>query len=163
MKLDEASSIAAFLGAPVKEVLSHAGVSIDIDGQPTRILLAATINEKGKVERLTDPRPLPQSFIDRAQSAIQGQGNGRIIAAQIRALDGPLAFLDDAVLLFRHTDEVDPVAIGVLSICRSHKGDQLLAKIERARKTGEARVLCVAGEIQEFDLQTATPVLAVIP
>lgn len=163
MQMEEASSIASFLAVPVSDVIKHAGVSIDLDGQPTRILLAATINSKGNVERLTEPRPLPQSVIDRAHAAIQSHGNGKIVAAQIRALDGPLAVLDDAVVLFAHTDTVEHAAIGVLAICRSHKGDQIMAKIERARKTGEARVICVDGKVKEFDLHTATPVLAVIP
>lgn len=163
MKMEETTAIAHFLNAPVSEVLRHAGVSIDLDGQPTRVLLAAIVNEKGEVGRLTDPRPLPQSVIDRAQAAIHTHGNGRIIAAQVRALDGPLAFLDDAVVLFKPTEIVESNAIGVLSICRNHAGEQVMAKIERARKTGEARVVTVSGQRVEFDLQTATPVLAIIP
>lgn len=163
MRMDEANAIATFLAAPVSEVLRHAGVSIDLDGQPTRVLLAATINEAGIVERLKEPRPLPQSVINRAQAAITVHGNGKIIAAQIRALSGPLAYLDDAVVLFKHTDSVDAGAIGSLSVCRNHAGDQILAKIERARITGEARVLTTDGKVREFDLHTATPVLAIIP
>jgi hypothetical protein len=163
MRMDEANAIATFLAAPVSEVLRHAGVAMDLDGHPTRILLAATVNEKGQIERLTEPRPLPQSVIDRAQAAIAKHGNGRIVAAQIRAMTGPLAVMDDAVVLFKHTDIVEPAAIGALSICRSHSGEQIMAKIERARKTGEARVVCADGKVKEFDLHTATPVLAIIP
>lgn len=163
MRMDEANAIASFLAVPVKEVLKHAGVSIDLDGRPTRILLAATINEKGQIERLDEARPLPQSVIDRAHAAITVHGNGQIVAAQIRALNGPLALLDDAVVLFRYTDEVEPAAIGALSICRSYKGEQIIAKVERARKTGEARVITADGKVREFDLHTATPVLAIIP
>ena len=66
-------------------------------------------------------------------------------------------------MLFKHTDTVEPASIGTLSICRSHAGDEIIAKIERARKTGEARVISADGKIREFDLQTATPVLAIIP
>lgn len=139
--MDEAVAIARFLGAPVSEVLSHAGISVDLDGQPTRIVLAAVIVETGAIERLTEPRPLPQNWIDKAQAAIKPHGNGRIVAAQVRAQDGPLAIWDDAVVLFGHTDTVEHNAIGALSICRMMNGEQLLAKIERARKTGEARVL----------------------
>ncbi|MGJ5032254.1 helix-turn-helix domain-containing protein [Bradyrhizobium sp. HKCCYLS2038] len=165
MKMNEASAIAHFLGAPVSEVLKHAGVSVDIDGQPTRIMLAAAINEKGQIERLKDPRPLPQQIIDRANAAISMRetGNSRILAAQIRATQGPLTFLDDAVVLFGHTEGVERAAIGVLAICRSNQGEQILAKIERARKTGEARVVCVDGKVKEFALDTATPVIAIIP
>lgn len=163
MTADEANDIAAFLHAPVDEVLKHAGVSVDLDGQPTGLLLAASINEKGEVQRLTDPKPLPQQIIDRAQAAISIHGEGNVIAAQIRALEGPLALLDDAVLLFKATDTVDMAAIGVLSICRTYAGQQIIARVEKARKTGEARAIQISGKVKEFVLQTATPVLAIIP
>ncbi|QND53443.1 helix-turn-helix domain-containing protein [Phyllobacterium sp. 628] len=163
MKMDEANAIAHFLRAPVSEVLKHAGVSIDIDGMPTRILLASIINDKGHLDRLKEPKPLPQSVIDRAQAAIIGAGNGKIIAAQIRAVQGPLSILDDAVVLFAHTDDVDASAIGGLAICRTNDGEQIMARIERARKTGEARIYSVSGKAIEVTLQTATAVLAIIP
>lgn len=165
MKMNEASAIAHFLGAPVSEVLRHAGVAVDLDGQPTQVMLAAAINEKGQLERLSEPRPLPQAVIDRAQAAVtlNNPNGSRILAAQVRALQGPLAFLDDAVVLFGHTEGVERSAIGVLAICRSQKGEQVIAKIERARKTGEARVVCVDGKAREFALETATPVIAIIP
>lgn len=159
MQPDEARAIAHFIGAPISEVMKHAGLTID--GEITPVVLVATINERGQIERLTEPRPLPASVIERAQSAIDAVP--RVLAAQIRALSGPLTVMDDAVVLFGHTDEVEPSSIGVLSICRNFAGDQILAKIERARKTGEARVVTIDGKVKEFDLQTATPVLTIIP
>lgn len=164
MKMNEAGLIAQFLGTPVNEVLRHAGVSVDLDGQPTRIMLAAAINEKGQLERLPEPKPLPQSLIDRANSTItvRDTGNGRILAAQIRASNGPLAFLDDAIVLFGYTEGVDRAAIGALAICRPRKGEQIIAKIERARKTGEARIVCTDGKVKEIELETATPVIAIV-
>jgi hypothetical protein len=165
MKMNEANAIAHFLGTPVAEVLKHAGVSVDLDGIPARVMLAAAINDKGQLERLKDPKPLPQAVLDRAHAAIsmREQGNGKIIAAQIRASKGPLVFLDDAVVLFGHTEGVERTAIGNLAICRSYQGEQIIAKIESARKTGEARVVCVDGKVKEFALDTATPVIAIIP
>lgn len=162
MKMEEANRIAVFLGAPIKEVLAHAGVAIDLDGQPTRILLAATIDEEGYLHRLNDPRPLPQSVIERAQAAI-GKRNSKVIAAQIRAEKGPLAVMDDAVVLFVATDIVEPAAIGALSICRTKKGEQFFGRVERARKTGEAFCTCPTGTAGETILTTAAPVLAIIP
>jgi len=163
MQIDEAHNIARFLNAPVQEVMRHAGVAKDLDGLPTRILLAATIDEKGFVSRLKDPKPLPQSVIDRASSAISGKGNGRVIAAQIRASKGPLAMWDDAVVLFDPTDRVDNEAIGSLAVCRKMDGNQVLVRVERARKTGEATVRC-ANDVQlDVTLDTASPVIAVIP
>lgn len=160
MTMDEAKAIASFMAAPLAEVLRHARVN-DKDTQ-VHFLLAATINETGQVERITEPRSLPQAVIDRISTAVNTR-EGHMIAAQIRALNGPLAVMDDAVVLFAHTDVVEADAIGVLSICRNFAGDQIMAKIERARKTDEARVITVDGQVREFDLQTATPVLAVIP
>lgn len=163
MQMEEAHSIALFLRAPVAEVMRHAGVAKDLDGLPTRILLAAVINTAGEVERLKDAKPLPQAVIDRASSAIAGSGNAKIIAAQVRADSGPFAIWDDAVVLFNHTDVVENAAIGVMSVCRTRDGDHFLAKIERARKTGEARVFMANGKAKEVVLETATPILAVIP
>lgn len=163
MKMEEAAEIARFLGSPVSEVLSHAGVAFDLDGQQSRIILAAIVSDTGAIERLPEPRPLPQNVIERAMAAIRPHGNGRIIAAQVRAATGPLAIWDDAVILFGHTERVEPDAIGSLSICRLMSGDQLLARIDRARKTGEARVIDMTSAPREVMLDTATPVLAVIP
>lgn len=162
MKMEEANQIALFLGVSLSDVISHAGVSVEPDGTPTRILLAAVINEAGSVERLKEPRPLPQAVIDRAKAAVR-DFEGQVIAAQVRAASGPLSIWDDAVILFGHTDEVETAAIGVLSICRTRGGDQIMAKVERARKTGEARIQTASGATEETLLETATPVLAVIP
>lgn len=161
--MDEATEIARFLGAPVSEVLSHAGVAMDEDGLPTRILLAATVDAEGSVERLRDAKPLPQAVIDRAKAAIHVTGNTSVIAAQIRANTGPLAAWDDAVILFGYTEKVEPSAIGVLSVCRLFDGAQIIAKIERSRKTGEAKITTVNNEAREVVLQTATPIIAVLP
>ncbi len=162
MQVQEASQIALFLGTTVSEVLSHAGLSVDLDGQPTRILLAATIDERGHLHKLMEAKPLPQSIIERAQAAI-GPTNRKVIAAQVRASSGPLAVMDDAVVLFNHTDIVEPAAIGGLVIGRTKEGQQFFGKVERARKTGEAHVLCITGSSGEYQLVTATPVLAIIP
>jgi hypothetical protein len=163
MQIEEANTIARFLNAPLSEVLRHAGVAKDLDGLPTRILLAATINEKGEVIRLKEPKPLPQSIIDRASAAIAGKGNGKVIAAQIRASKGPLAIWDDAVILFDPTDRVDSEAIGSLAICRKMDGNQVFVRVERARKTGEATVRCPNDTAVDVTLDTASPVIAVIP
>ncbi len=162
MKVEEVSEIALFLGVHTSEVLKHAGVAFDLDGEPTRILLASTIDEGGNISRLQDARPLPQSVIDRAQSATRDI-NSQIIAAQVRASSGPLTIWDDAVILFQHTDAVDPSAIGQLSICRAASGEQFLARVVRARKTGEALIVRIDDTEQEVLLVTATPVLAVLP
>lgn len=164
MQMDEAKQIAHFLRVPVSDVMKHAGVSIDLDGLPTRVMLAAIIGEDGRLERMKEPAPLPQSVIDKAQAAISKAGNGQVIAAQIRASTGPLAIWDDAVVLFKPTESVDPAAIGTLAICRSRDtGLQCMVKLLRARKTGEATVQKASGEQTEVTLDTASPIIAIIP
>ena len=163
MQMEEAGAIAKFLGAPVAEVMKHAGLSLNFDGQTSRVLLAATVTATGKIDRLSEPRNLPQQVIERAQAALSSRGNTRVIAAQVRAPKGPLAMWDDAVVLFGYTETVEPSAIGVLSVCRLMSGEQILAKIESARKTGEAKIIGLDHEMREVMLDTATPVLAVIP
>ncbi len=159
----EIDAIARFLHAPPQEVERHAGQSRDATGAPTGILLAASVNARGEIERMTEPRPLPQVVIEKARAVLSLGGQGQIIAAQIRAPKGPLTILDDAVILFQPTDAVELSAIGALSICRNFAGKQIIAKIVSARKTGEARLVTVAGEAVEFDLHTATPIIAIIP
>jgi len=163
MKMEEASQIAIFLGSTVSDVLKHAGVAVDADGKPTKIILAAYVDEAGKMERLTDPKPLPPSVVQRAQAAVRLERDSQIIAAQVRAPNGPLSIWDDAVILFAHTDIVEPSAIGSLAVCRLASGAQVLAKIERARKTGEAKIVSPSGDVSEVTLATATPIFAVIP
>lgn len=163
MKMDEANLIAQFLGVHVRDVLKHAGVAIDLDGQPTRILLVGTIDTYGEFRRLKEPKALPQTVIDRAHAAVSGMGNTKIIAAQIRAEEGPLAMLDDAVVLFRHTDTVDPGVVGSLVIGRSNDGKMGMSRVIRARKTGE--MVCIAADEKTYEREAvmSTPIIAIIP
>lgn len=162
--MDEAKQIAQFLRVSVAEVMKHAGVSVDLDGMPTRIMLAAIIGDDGFFKRLPEPRPLPQAVIEKAQAAISKAGNGQIIAAQVRATAGPLAIWDDAVVLFKATEIVEPSAIGTLSIYRTRDtGKQGMARLLRARKTGEATIQKASGDTTEVMLDTASPILAILP
>ena len=169
MTMEEAAEIAAFLGVPVTEVMRHAGIAGRAgtpgygEGLGPKILLSATIGEDGEVCSLAEPQPLPQAVLDKAQLAIGAGRNRAIIAAQVRASSGPLSIWDDAVLLFAPADSIEPGAIGALSICGLKGGKQILVKLDRARKTGEARVVSPAGKIEEAVLTTATPVLVLIP
>lgn len=162
MQLNEANAIAQFLRVPSAEVFRHVGVS-EVESDEPCILLAAAVNEDGQVEILKEARSLPQRVIARSQVALKMHVGLDIVAAQIRASTGTLAMLDDAVILFRRTGIVEETAIGTLAICRSYDGEQILCRVEQARKTGEARVILASGKISELILHTATPVLAIIP
>ncbi|WP_313618384.1 helix-turn-helix transcriptional regulator [Agrobacterium sp.] len=163
MKMEEAVQIAIFLGVSVSDVIKHAGITTDADAIQARILLAATIDESGTLQMLPEPRPLPQPIIEKAQLAAGGHYNRQIIAAQIRASSGSLAIWDDAVVLFSQTEGVDPAAIGALSVCGLRDGKQILARVERARKTGEADLVSPQGKIEDANLATATPIIVLLP
>jgi len=162
MKMEEANAIARFLNVSVQEVLAHIGVSIDVEKEPTNILLASHVSETGELSVMKEPRPLPPQVVERVSQAIRSK-NVRVLAAQIRAAKGALRIWDDAVLIFHHTDIVDPAAIGSLSVVRVREGGLFLCHLERARKTGEATLRLPEGGLRDVVLVTATPVIAVIP
>lgn len=163
IRIDEATNIAKFLGVTVSEVLNHTGVYDSINKEKRNILLAAEINKNGQIVNIPNPKPLSSPFITRAHAAISWADNHEIIAAQIRASDGPLVMFDDAIVLFRPSEQIELDAIGFLAICRSRRDEQIMARIERARKTGEALIIRIDGKADEVTLETATPVLAIIP
>jgi hypothetical protein len=163
MKLEEANSIAAFLGVPVSDVLIHAGVVIDREGTPPRIQLEAIIDEGGILNTIATPILLPASFLDAAKRYITLRGGDTIRAAQVRASFGPLSAIDDAIVLFSVSAGVDPAAIGSLSICLAPDGSRIVARIERARKTGEATIVGCDGVARDMLISGACPVLAIIP
>lgn len=161
MQLVEAKKIAQFLRTDVSEILARAGLADELSHY--RIMLAADVDENGLVQNKLEAARLPETVLEKANAAVRIHGKGTILAAQVKASNGPLRFLDDALLLFSHTDRVEKEVIGALSICRNRKGEQILAKVESKRKTGEATLICVDGEPKEFTLHTATPILAIIP
>lgn len=163
MRMEEANKIASFLGTSVADVLNNAGVKITADASSRQISVLATVGEDGKVESVDEPTPLPASVFDRARTALKDTGSGKIHAAQVRASSGILSLFDDAIILFEPTTIVDPAAIGALSLCRDREGNETVARVIRARRTGEAVVLTVNGKEIETVLATATPILAVIP
>lgn len=162
MKMDEANSVASFLSVTVDEVLSHAGVNLGSKPHPVRIMIVATIDQRGNVTTIANPSPLPQAVLDKAGIALSVV-DGPLVAAQVRAASGPLAVIDDAVMLYRRGDGVDPAAIGTLAICRNGNNGQIVGRLERARKTGEAQIMTIDGKSQSFDLQSAAPIVAIIP
>ncbi|PCH79776.1 MAG: transcriptional regulator [Hyphomicrobiales bacterium] len=162
MQTQEADFIARFLNVPVSEILGHAGFARDLDGFEAPVVLAAIIDETGRVQRLREPRPLPQRVLDKARSSL-GESGRLVIAAQIRAETGPLAVWDDAVILFSATTRVEPDAIGELAVVRLLDGEQMFCRIDRARKTGEATLRLPEGGLRDVLLDTAAPLLALVP
>lgn len=162
MKMEEADAIARFLGSPVNEVLTHAGVAAGSDAN-MEIMLSQTIDEEGRITGLEERNILPKDVIERAYAAIGHHSRSKICAAQVRAESGPLAALDDAVMFYISTDAIEPTSIGTLSVCETIDGDLFLAKVDKARKTGEATLRFASDETAEHILKSAAPIIAIIP
>lgn len=161
MKMPEAEKIARFLSVPVDEILRRAG--IDLEAAATKsLMLEATISDQGRLVEI-EPRALPSPLLVRAQASLGLEQRGKVVAAQVRAMKGPLALWDDAVVLYAETSTIEPAAVGVLSIAKLRDGVTLIGHLDKARKTGEATVRMADGELREVVLATAAPVLAVLP
>ena len=100
-------------------------------------------------------------MIARVEAATTSEGP--INAAQVRAPKGLLGMFDDALVLFADTDAVEPAAVGVLSIVKLRDGVQMIGHVEALRKTGEATLRQADGTTKRVQLETATPVLVVVP
>ena len=161
MRMDEAEKIARFLAVPVEEVLRNASIDIS-DLAIQRIMIGATVSDKGRLIEI-EPQELPSSIAARAQAALGIEQRRGVVAAQVRAVKGPLSLWDDAVILFAETHVIEPAAVGVLSIAKLRDGMQVLGHLERVRKTGEATMRGADGESREVVLASAAPVLAVLP
>ncbi len=164
LHINEANDMAVFLGVSADEVLYHAGASIQGGLPSSSIFLTAVVNEKGVIGKIDNPVPLPAATMERAQAALAAhkEDDGEIIAAQVRALSGPLAAMDDAIMLYRRAEAIEPAAITALSACKTKDGEEFLARVERSRITGEARIICVTGEAMDVELIAASPILAMI-
>lgn len=163
MRMDEAETIASYLGVSVAEVLSHAGVKITDIPAEAKVFLSAAIEPDGTLASLVEPLPLPESVLERATTVLRDLGRGQLVAAQIRASSGWLSLLDDAIVLFEPTHVVDPAAIGALSVCKERGGNEAIVRVIRARRTGEAVVLTPDGKEKGVVLDAAFPILAIIP
>jgi transcriptional regulator with XRE-family HTH domain len=161
LKTEEAAKMAQFLSVSIAEVMERTDLGVRIDGPSSPIPLAAIISKDGNMKAAQEASVLPMDAAERAQAAMRPH-RGKITAAQIRARSGPIAFLDDAIVLFGDSQSLTGVA-GIMAICQPLSGNEFLARIERARKTGEASVVDVHGKQREVELKSIAPVLAIIP
>lgn len=160
LKPHEATVLAEILNVDALELLRRFGH--DLRTRVPAILLAATINAAGVLEPIADPQPLPPSVIERIKDAALSIEGG-LVAAQIRAPDGPLRYWDDAIVLYRPSDRIEPDVASKPAICRDSKGKQFFAYVTAIRKTGEARaILTTADGPVEFQARSATPILVMI-
>ena len=161
LKTEEAAKIAQFIGVSIAEVMERTDLGVRIDGPASPIPLAAVISGDGSFKKTQENSVLPVDVAERAQAAMRPH-RGKITAAQIRARSGPIAFLDDAVVLMGDSQSMTGIA-GMLAVCHPVTGSQFIARIDRARKTGEAIICGVDGKSREVVLKSISPILAIIP
>jgi plasmid maintenance system antidote protein VapI len=160
LKTEEAAKIAQFIGSTLPEVLEQTDLAMSMDNQAARIALDAEIDENGSM-KVIDGDALPTDTIKRAQAAMRPHGDN-FRTALVRARSGPMAILDDSIVLFGEGKPLNG-AIGFLAICQMVSGAHIMARIDRARKTGEATVIDVHGKQCDVVLKSAAPILAIIP
>ena len=149
MQLTEASTIAAFLNAPVEEVLRHAGLSVSTGSR--RAMLAGHIDEHGEIH-LSDR---PEADVDAPATAPEGT-----IAVRMRTGE---MLMRNALVFFLPATGVDPAAIGRLAVCRIGEGPWLLRSISPGVEPGTYDLAGPRGDIVDARLSAAVPVLWIRP
>jgi hypothetical protein len=162
MKMDEAEKIARFLAVTTEEVLKQAGVSLD-SSRVRPILLKSTVFSDGHLETLPEPLEISPELMARVQANVPFGNRGNMTIAQVRAEDGPMSVLDDAIVVYEQSDTIEPAPKGVLSISRLRDGVTMIGHIESARKTGEATIRTPDGKLKKVLIEASSPVLAIIP
>jgi transcriptional regulator with XRE-family HTH domain len=149
MQLDEASTIAQFLGVQVEEVLRHAG--LPVSGGSRKVKLAGYVDEHGELH-LSDA---PESDVEAPALAPEGT-----IAVRMRTSE---MLMRNALVFFRPAAGVDPAAIGRLSVVRIGGGPWLLRSISPGVEPGTYDLAGQRGDIVGARLSAAAPVLWIRP
>jgi transcriptional regulator with XRE-family HTH domain len=172
MQMDEATRIAVFLGVSVEDVLTNAGLPLQ-QNEPRQALLVGTINYDNMVEQMME--------------------HGRVDAPPMLPSDAVAAKIEDreslffrALVFFLMEDEVNPGAIGRLSIAKLRDGRMFFARIEPGSRpglydlkvkprmavhamnnsggaAGDALPITADGYLKDVSLTAAMPILNVQP
>lgn len=161
MKFEEVPKIARFLNVTTEDVLFHAGLPVD-DQHVKPMTASQFVGPDGKLVSTSGPVALSQDLINRARDAVPYDREQHINAALIRAPKGALSIWDDALVLYEDFGTAPP-AMGVLSIAKLRDGVEIMGHVESVKKTGEARIRTVDGDIKTVQIEGASKVLAVIP
>lgn len=175
MQMTEAAGVATFLGVATSDVLRHVGVEMVLEpaspppqqaaaehpaepGPDEEVEIVAEIGADGGLTATSKRREIVD-YIRRGLAAAAPPPERRI-GAVVRDEDGPLAMLDDVLVVFHPgTHDIDARAAGQLAIVRpSDGGAPFLCRVERARRTGEVTVRRPDGRVEELQASEVAPV-----
>lgn len=153
--------MAEHLRLPVALVLEKTGLDAGQIPQDAEIILTFQVDETGTLSDYEEALPLQYRIVDKAKTRLSSKA--QVVAADISAMEGPLAFLDGATILFRNAPEVEGQLNGELCVVTMSGGAQRLARVQTIRPTGEASLEFPDGSKARDRLQAATPILTIIP
>lgn len=161
IQMHEVQAMAEHLRLPVALILEKSGLDAGQIPQDAEIILTFQINKAGKLIEHDETLPLQYRIVDKAKTRLSSKT--QVVAADISAIDGPLAFLDGATVLFRNVDEVEGQLNGEFCVVTLSDRSRHLARLLSIRPTGEASLEFPDGSKAKDRLQAASPVLALIP
>lgn len=163
MQLSEAKTIAQFVGVPLNEVLENAGLQEPTG--PATLTIFSEVDGDGIVSTVERPTKVADYMSDAVFDVVARMDTAATyIGAVIKASSGPLALLDDALMIFSTENTITDRAVGTLAIIEPRGGDsKFLARIEKARKSGTMTVRKVDGNVVDIDVISATPIEFVRP
>lgn len=167
--MDEARKIADFIGVPIEEVIRHSGIEIrSSEGAATggirSIPIVAEVDGDGRISPLERETSVADYMRDGVFDQVKDTPGTNFIGAIVKAPEGALSFIDDALILFSPDQALDDRSVGALAIVEPRGGGgKLLARIMRARKSGMMSVRHASGEDEEIDVVVATPIEIIFP
>lgn len=167
MQMVEAEQIAARLNLPVEEILQHTGIRLTGQSPGDNLaVLAATIETQDGRVLLSDRRPLPRPMHDevlryqRVRSTVIKDGG----VAIIRGTTGPLAPLDDSILIYQSAGSHRRALCILWYRDSATHNDGRLAYIEAHLRDGSVRVKTWRGETDVLPPPSEiSDVLAILP
>lgn len=122
MQMDEAANIAVFLGVPVEEVLKNAGLTL---GKPISnpVRIVGSVSYANRIELIDTDDVVESPPMMPAETVALTVGD-------------PDSLLYGSLLFYKPESEINPDAIGRLSIVKLRSGKSILARIDRGIRPG---------------------------
>lgn len=184
LQMAEVEQLAATLGVGIDEVLRHAGLpSLTAGGTAPPVAAASgpamapatvppighLVDETGRMAPLADPRDLPPRPAGDVRALLAARGLTRGRVALVSARTGPLALIDQALLVAplwpaagARIAAGPPPEDGSLCLLREATAERL-ARFDRALKYGDASLILPGGETVLRPIGDTLPLLAVLP
>lgn len=147
MKITEAADIARLIGAPLDEVLTHAGVHEASKGK--QISVAGVHDDHEEVQWIDEGFSVPAPT-DLPEDAI---------AIQARTSD----FRDGWLLFLRQPHGVSPDSIGRFCVSRLRNGVMMLGQVKKSYRPGRFTIENPRVTSADVELEWSEPVLLIQP